>query len=175
MRTVIATGVLAFLATGCSDTCGVGQQLNGQVYSAFIHPIEYDFGDNGEGEANFPGAASPANGPIELSFEWGVANEGPITVYMNGQPFAGTGIFDEQECGNFIANWEGAEETSYIAEGGSEHAFKAAALFMFYDDVLEGQLSYAEVYRTPRGEVGPYRVTLGEVRGQLKATAGGSN
>jgi len=165
MRTLFFVGIAALSTAGCSDSCGLGQQLNGSVYSVFIHPIEWEF-DN---EEAFPGEASPANGAIELGFEWGVSSDGPITVFMGGQSFAGTGIFDEQECGNFIANWEG----DYLSETGSEHAFKAAALFLFYDDVIEGQLSYAEAFRTPSNQVGAYRVPLGEIRGQLKATAGG--
>lgn len=164
MRHLLLAGVVALVASGCSDTCGLGSQLNGQTYSAFIHPIEWEF-DN---EEAFPGAASPANGPVELTFEWGASSNGPITVVMDGQPFDGTGIFDEIECGNFVANWGG----TYLSDEGTEHEFKAAALFMYYDTFLEGQLSYAEAFRNAQNQVGAYRVPLGEIRGELKATAG---
>jgi len=148
---------------GCSDNCGLGSQLNGREYEVFVKAITYDF----QNEAAFPGEASPANGYMNLSFEWGTANEGPVTVFMDGQPFDGNGTFDDQECGNFVAQWEG----EYLHESGSEHAFAAAALFLFYDTVLEGQLNYAENFRTVDDKVGSFNVELGEIRG-LQAGAG---
>jgi len=155
----------ALLLGGCNDNCGLGSQLNGVDYDVFAKALEYEI----QNEAAFPGEASPANGELTLTFEWGASNEGPITVFMDGQPFEGTGTFDDQECGNFVAQWEG----EYLHESGTEHAFAAAGLFMFYDDVLEGQLNYAENFRTPGGKVGAFNVTLGELRGIKSASGGG--
>jgi len=151
------------LSGACSDTCGLGSQLNGIDYDVFVKAIEYDI----QNEAAFPGDASPANGFATLTFEWGTANEGPVTVFIDGQPFEGTGSFDDQECGNFTVQFEG----DYLHESGSEHTFAAAGLFLFYEQVIEGQINWAENFRTVDGKVGSFNVPIGEVRGTQSGAA----
>jgi hypothetical protein len=168
MRTLTIASLFVAMSVGCSENCGLGSQLNGKVYDAFVRPVEYVVSD-----ANtFPGAASPANGPLMLSFEWGSANVGPVTVFMDGQAFEGNGSFFEQECGNFQASWGG----EYIAED-STHVFATAGQFQFFEEdgqnFLAGQLDYLENYKSKDGQVaGSFTVPIAQLEGVTGGVGG---
>ncbi len=168
MRTLLLMSA-ALWAGACSDTCGLGNQLNGRSYDAFIHPVELDANTSIEG---LPLYASPGNGPVTIGFEFGTANDGPITVFLDGQAFEGQGIFYEQDCGNFSASWSGI----YVGEDqpngvATEHAIGVVGVFQFYaaadgSQVLAGELDWKETWQFG-DERGDYLAPVSELRGQI--------
>ena len=150
--------VSSIAASGCTENCGVGAQLNGVVYDAFMHPV----GPWEVANANaFPAEASPGNGPLLFELEWGNLNEGPITVMMDGQAFDGDGVFYQQECGNMEIIWSG----QYLSAIGSKHNFAARALLQFYGTTIAGQVTnYSETWAY-ENDVGSYSSVISELYG----------
>ena len=164
MRTTLALGFVVLTATsaGCSENCGLGNQINNLVYDAFIHPIGPWNITNADA---FPAEASPGNGPLEFQIEWGATNQGPITVFMDGQSFDGDGVFFEQECGNIEIVWSG----KYVSDVGSEHNFGARAQLQFYQGVIAGRVTrYSETW-SYRDEVGSYSAEASDLFGESQA------
>lgn len=172
MRTSLLI-VAALTAGACSDTCGLGNQLNGRVYDAYIHPVEVDPATNIDG---LPLYASPGNGTTQIGFEWGTANSGPITVFLDGQAFEGEGIFFEQDCGNFSASWSGVYIGPDQPNGvPTEHAIGVVGIFQFYEaadgaQVLAGDLDWKETWKFGTNQ-GDYLAPITELRGQIGGAA----
>ena len=176
MRTFFLCSVVG-LTGACSDTCGLGNQLNGRVYNAFIHPVEVDPLTDVD---DLPPYASPGNGSLQIGFEWGAANTGPVTVILNGQGFEGEGIFYEQDCGNFSASWSGIYLGASLPNGQTtEHAIGVVGVFQFYEaadgsQVLSGELDWKETWQYGALQ-GEYLAPVAELRGQIPASAAAAN
>jgi hypothetical protein len=92
----------------------------------------------------FPSYDSPGNGSGRWELYWGDNVNGPITVVIDGQEFAGSGSWDPIECGNFTIDVAG----SYMVEGDTnqQHNIDMYGPIMFYEDRLEGRLTWREAW-----------------------------
>jgi len=143
--------VWVVVALGCSDVCGTPDQLNGRAFEVFATPRTFDIGGD---ETEFPAETTPANGPVEIGFEWASPlPTSPLVITFDGQPSdEGTGQWSQVNCGNFTARWGG----TYLAEDGAEHVYVAAGYFVQYDDQLEGFIDWSENWQAPSGRQGSY-------------------
>ncbi len=147
---VLTIFTAAATSTGCSEVCGTPDALNGRTFESFATVRTIDVLDGKDGA--FPAESSPANGPVDIAFEWASPlPEGPVTVSFDGQPSeSGSGEWSEVNCGTFTVSWGG----TYTAEDGSTHVFSAAGYFVQYDDQLEGFLAWEEGWENPAGQQG---------------------
>ncbi|MEN0063518.1 MAG: hypothetical protein AAGA48_15310 [Myxococcota bacterium] len=156
MRGWVFVVVPALLGSvGCSEVCGSPDQLNGRVFSSFAHARTFELvGD----EAAFPALSSPANGTVEIGFEWASnLSMGPLAITMDGQLFDdGSGQWSQVNCGNFTATWGGTYTAKEGEEKGAEHTFVAAGFFVQYDDQLEGFVDWEERWESVDGRSGSF-------------------
>lgn len=156
MRTTAGLmGVAMVIGTGCNDVCGSPEVLDGRKFDAFATAREFDLvGDR----TVFPAESTPANGPLELSFDWASSlSEGPVDVLIDGQRFEdGTGQWSQLNCGNFTASWSGM----YEGLDGAEHTFFAAGYFVYYNARLEGFVDWDEAWEVADGRSGTFSAQL---------------
>lgn len=129
---LLTAGLLA-----CDPGCDPPGSLDGPTYRMFGNVVEYELG----GPEDYPGT-SPVNGVTRWAFDWGDAAEGPVTVIIDEQQFAGTGAWGTQECNVFAVRFGG----TWVAPGGRRHSFEAAGNFLYFDILLEGALAWDETW-----------------------------
>ncbi len=151
------------VAVGCAEPCSAPGEINGLGFDMFTNAITWTLVN----EEGFPAEASPGNGDSSYSFSWGTALvHAPVSVTIDGQTFAGQGGWDDQECGKFVVGYSG----SYQSEAGSTHDFAAVGRFRWWAPNLEGEVDWAEAWRTSDGQVGALQF-VGQMRGQKAGVA----
>ena len=156
MRVSSAGLVLCLAATpGCVSECEGSEAVKGKAFS-----VDTNFLDIRRDDAPVEIVqGSPANGRHVWEMDW-ASDSGPVDVYIDGQPFNGTGEWDELECSRFNMSFGG----TYEDDGGAKHAFTARGSFLFYAGQLEGRFEYVESWSAD-GETGVLRGDI-QARGQ---------
>ena len=147
--------LVPLMGSGCTAQCSAATLLGGRAYEIFANPVSFTI-DNAAltDSPDFYSYTAPNNGISTWTFKWGGSNIGPIDVIIDGQTFAGTGDWDEVECGHAILDFEG----TYVHEATqARHTFSAGANLTVWQDKIGGLLIWNEAWELENGESGTWK------------------
>lgn len=136
------------LLLGCTETCDAPRVLDGRTYEVFGNLVRFD--SIGVG---VPPEDYPVNGSSRWTLAWGASDDGPVDVTIDDQPQSAIGSWNPTTCNTFDLAIDGV----YTSPGGVRHVFSTSGEYLFYDDVLEGELTWSD------------RWTFGESSGSIEA------
>lgn len=155
LKSIVCVLASASLLGACSGQCPPASQISGRTYSVFANAVSHTADDDSLFVGpTFYSYGIPANGSGTWSFQWDQGNNGPVAVVIDGQSFAGTGTWDDLECGYGVLDFGGV----YVDEvTGVDHDFQAVAALTFYADQVGGLMVWAENWSSPDGGGGTFR------------------
>ena len=149
------------LLAACKAECDPPSTLSGLTWTVFGNLVTWE----STGPVN-PPDPFPVNGTTTWTFAWGGQAEGPVTVTIDGQVFDGAGDWgtEREACGTFGLVLDGI----WTSSGGVRHVFETSGDLLFYDDVLEGSLTWSD--RWQFGEAsGVIEASEAAIHGELTA------
>ena len=144
------------LSPGCTAQCGSPSALSGVNYQVFAMPQNVSSDNPAFSDApDFWSYGSPANGASRWSIKWGPSEVGAVEVLIDGQSFAGGGVWDNIECGHILITDLNGVYTD--ESGGSTHNFNANIGLTLYGTEFGGEMFWAEAWQSPDGESGLFK------------------
>lgn len=141
--------LLPVLLVGCNAACDAPNVFDTRIYEVFGNLVTFE-----STSPVGPPDAYPVNGNTIWSIDWGSGVAGPVTVTIDEQAFDGEGAWAAERCDTFSMGFAG----TYVSPGAVRHTFEASGDFLYFDNVLEGSLSWSD------------RWTFGESSGEIDAS-----
>lgn len=140
------------LLAACRPACDDPSVFDTRLYEVFGNLVDFE-----SSSTLGPQDAYPVNGYTTWSIVWGNTEEGPVTVTIDDQVFEGEGSWSAERCDTFSVAFSGV----YRSEGAVRHVFESTGEFLYFQDVLEGTLTWSD------------RWSFGEASGTLEASEAG--